>query len=153
MGALETLYREHRDWVAALAYRMTGSRADALDVLQETFLWLFRRGAAPRPGVSARSLLYPVVKHKAIDVVRRRRKVVALDGDAALAWSGGVEDGDFARLLADLTPEQREVVSLRFGFDFALAEIAAALDIPVGTVMSRLHYALAALRPRARAAR
>src|SRR5262249_56057140 len=46
-GALAALYRAHRGWVAALALRFTGNQADALDVLQETFLYLFRRLPLP----------------------------------------------------------------------------------------------------------
>ena len=43
VDAFELLYRRHRDWVVALAERHTGSRDDALDVLQETFAYLFGR--------------------------------------------------------------------------------------------------------------
>jgi RNA polymerase sigma-70 factor (ECF subfamily) len=49
-----------------------------------------------------------------------------------------------------LPPAQREVVLLRFVDDFSLPQIAAALAIPVGTVKSRLHHALEALRERIR---
>jgi len=145
-AGLAAAYREHRDWVVALAYRMTGDRDDALDVLQDVFLWLFGRVPVELTG-TLRSFLYPAIKHRCIDRARRRRKVVPLRGDLELAWDGGLEDGDFRRLLARLPEEQREVVTLRFALDFQLDEIAAALAIPLGTVKSRLHYALVALRP------
>ena len=48
--------------------------------------------------------------------------------------------------LAGLSPERREVLTLRFVDDLALAEIALALDVPLGTVKSRLHLALKELR-------
>jgi RNA polymerase sigma factor (sigma-70 family) len=91
--ALVALYRAERDWVVGLAQRFTGSREDALDVLQETFLYFFSRFPGFVLTSSVRGFLYPVVKHHAIDVVRRRRKVVDLDayrrdpqGEAELGW-------------------------------------------------------------------
>ncbi|HKA89668.1 MAG TPA: sigma-70 family RNA polymerase sigma factor [Haliangiales bacterium] len=143
-GALAALYRAHRGWVAALALRFTGNQADALDVLQETFLYLFRRLPLALT-TSLRGFLYPVVKHQSISVVRRRRPEVAVD-DASLPWHGAADAGDFTRLVAALPAEQREVVRLRFGLDLSLDEIAAALGVPLGTVKSRLHNALKTLR-------
>jgi RNA polymerase sigma-70 factor, ECF subfamily len=144
-AALEALYRMHRDWVVAIAYRMIGSREDALDVLQETFLWLFQR-LPLRLTSSMRSFLYPAVKHRCIDLSRRRMKVVPLHGEIDLPWDGGLEDGDFARLVAKLPPAQREVVTLRFAAGMQLEEIADALQVPLGTVKSRLHHALQTLK-------
>lgn len=141
------LYRQHRDWVVALAFRMTASRDDALDVLQETFLWLFQRLPVTVDGDgSLRSFLYPAIKHRCIDLARRRVKLVPLHGDIDLPWDGGLDDGDFRRLVARLPVEQREVVSLRFAAGMQLHEIAQAVGAPVGTVKSRLHYALKALQ-------
>jgi len=143
-AALETLYRETRDWVLGLAHRLTGNPADALDVMQETFLWFFGRFPGFKLTSSLRSFLYPVVKHQAIAIARRRRH----DAPAApeLGWTlPGEEHGDFHRMLAVLPAEQRDVVTLRFGLDFKLEEIAEALAIPLGTVKSRLHNALKVL--------
>ena len=77
--AFEVLYRRHRDWVVALAFRFSGHREDALDVLQDTFAYLLRK----LPGLELHSrlqtLLYPVVKHLAIDRRRRARRAAQLD--------------------------------------------------------------------------
>lgn len=146
-AALERLYRDHRDWVTGLAYRFTGSRDDALDVLQETFAYFFAKFPGFTLRASLRSFLYPVVKHASIDVLRRRRRLVALDrAQEPIDWVVPSRDGDFERLLARLGPGQREVVRLRFGLGFRLEEIAEALEIPTGTVKSRLHNALKSLR-------
>jgi len=148
--ALEELYDEHRDWVTALAYRFTGSADDALDVLQETYLYFFSKFPGFELRASLRGFLYPVVKHSSITVIRRRRQLVDLESrrsvEAAgeVGWHGG--EGRFARLTARLPDGQREVVCLRFGLDLRLEEIAEALSIPVGTVKSRLHNALKSLR-------
>ena len=62
-AAFEVLYRRHRDWVVSLAYRFTGNRDDALDVMQETFIYLL--GKFPGLALTAKltTFLYPVVKH------------------------------------------------------------------------------------------
>jgi RNA polymerase sigma-70 factor (ECF subfamily) len=148
--ALEALYGEHRDWVTALAYRFTGSADDALDVLQETYLYFFSKFPGFELRASIRGFLYPVVKHSSITVVRRRRQLHDLEarrgGEEAgeVGWHGA--EGRFTRLIARLPEGQREVVKLRFGLDFRLEEIAEALEIPLGTVKSRLHNALRSLR-------
>ena len=148
--ALETLYERHRDWVGRLALRLTGHRDDALDVLQETFLYFFRKFPGFEKRARLRTFFYPVVRNLAIDAGRRRRRHAP--GDSPPDAPAPVErrpDADRAALaarLAALGDEHREVVLLRFADDFDLAEIAAALGIPVGTVKSRLHHALKKLR-------
>lgn len=143
-AALETLYAQQRDWATAVAYGFLGNREDALDVLQDTFIYFFGKFPGFELTSSMRSFLYPVIKHRSISLIRKRRKVVDLDsyrkgGDEPVFCTPA---GDFERLVRPLPPGQREVVTLRFAFDFRLAEIADALDIPVGTVKSRLHNAL-----------
>ena len=152
-AALEALYAAHRDWVVGLARRFTASRDDALDVLQETFLYFFGRFPGFVLSSTVRSYLYPVVKNHSIDLLRRRRKVVDLDayragrgGEEELRWEPNQEAGDLERLVASLPGEQQEVVRLRYALDFRLEEIADALRIPLGTVKSRLHNALRSLK-------
>ena len=145
--AFEILYRRHRDWVVALAERCTGNRADALDVLQDTFAQLFARFPGFTLTAQLRTYLYPVVRHLSLDRVRRRRPEVDVDSLAdTLPAPPTVSDGDLARLLALLPPAQREVLMLRYADDLSLAQIALALDIPLGTVKSRLHMALGVLK-------
>jgi RNA polymerase sigma-70 factor (ECF subfamily) len=148
-SALETLYERQRDWATAVAYGFLGNREDALDVLQDTFIYFFGKFPGFELTSSLRSFLYPAIKHRCISLIRRRRKVVDIDAYRKKSESESVEfrplAGDFERLVAPLPPGQREVVTLRFAFDFRLAEIADALEIPVGTVKSRLHNALKSL--------
>jgi RNA polymerase sigma-70 factor (ECF subfamily) len=151
--ALEELYELHRDWVTALAFRFLGSRDDALDVLQETFLYFFGKFPGFRLTSSVRGFLYPAVKHKCISTIRRRKKLVDLAAfregrePGELRWYPSTGSGRQLAGLVDALPDgQREVVRLRFGLDFRLEEIADALEIPLGTVKSRLHNALKSLR-------
>ena len=143
------LYQRHRAFVFGLASRFTGSEADAQDIVQEVFKDLFARFPGFRLTSSMRAFLYPVVKHRCISLHRRRRPVIELSevrgGEEPRAHARDAA-GDFDRMVAVLPPAQREVVVLRFGLGMKLDEIAAALDVSVGTVKSRLHYGLKALR-------
>jgi len=148
-AAFEALYLRHRDWVVRLAYRFSGNEADALDVLQETFAYLL--GKLPRLRLTSRltTFLYPVVRHLAIRAARKRRRHAS--GDEALSEAQAPDAPsqrreDLAAVLRVLPEAQREVMLMRFVDDMALREIAEALNVPLGTVKSRLHNALKALR-------
>ena len=155
--AFEAIYYRYRNWVFRLAHRLTGNRDDALDVLQETFTYLLGKF----PGFTLRSrlttFLYPVVKHLSIAACRERGRFRSEDDlsdlPTTLAGSGAPDlRANLAAELRNLSPAHREVVLMRFVDDMTLEEIAAALQVPLGTVKSRLHHALATLRddPRTR---
>ena len=162
-SAFDALYFRYRDWVLRLAHRFTGHGDDALDVLQETFAYVFRKFPGFRLTASMTTFLYPVVKNLSI-AARRKRTRMLLDPEAGRdeadgagpvqpAGTGAAERGDLQVLLAGLNEGQREALLMRFVDDMSLAEIAAALGIPEGTVKSRLHNALASLRQDERARR
>jgi RNA polymerase sigma-70 factor, ECF subfamily len=157
-AAFEAMYLRHRDWVTHLALRFTGDRDAAFTVLQETFRYVADKFPGFELTCQFRSFLYPVVKNLSLMERRRADRVIRLEErlmnepDPAETPSP-VTDGDgLAALLQVLSPDHREVVVLRFVEDFEVREIAAALDIPEGTVKSRLHHALKLLRasPRTR---
>lgn len=158
-AAFDALYFRYRDHVVRLAYRFTGNEQDALDVLQDTFAYLHRKFPGFRLTAAMSTFLFPVVKHLA---QAARRKRLRMAGDeaalgAAVAADAGPDVGgaraELSAVLAGLSETHRQVVLLRFVDGFSLEEIAAALHIPLGTVKSRLHNALSALRddPRTRA--
>lgn len=70
----EALYHRHRDWVIALAWRLTRNHADTLDVAQETFAYLWKR--IPTLTLEARltTFLYPAVRNLAADAAKRRKR-------------------------------------------------------------------------------
>lgn len=149
LSAFDSLYARYESWVVSLAWRLTGNREDALDVLQETFAYFFRK----LPGFVLRSkfktFLYPVVRHLSIDRREKAKREMPLRAEGREAPpAAGPETGEVARLLSKLSEEQQEVVRLRFVDGLELREIAEALEIPVGTVKSRLHTAIATLRAR-----
>ncbi len=152
--AFETLYRRYRDWAHRLAWRFAGNEQDALDVLQETFLYLLRKLPDFHLTASLTTFLYPVVKHLSLNLHRRRQSNV--DEEILLAIPDpavqSAPRAELAAALAGLPPDQREVILMRFLDDMSLDEIAQALDVPTGTIKSRLHRALETLRhdPRTR---
>lgn len=153
-AAFDALYLRYRDRVARLAGRLVGDEADAADVAQEAFLYLLKKFPGFQLRASLMTFLYPAVKHLAV-AARKRRP--AGDPAAALAAQPARESvgrGEDLRVLVEHLPEgQREVLLLRFVDDFSLEEIAVALGVPLGTVKSRLHHAVATLRADARVRR
>jgi RNA polymerase sigma-70 factor (ECF subfamily) len=157
-AAFETLYRRHRDWTVNLAFRFTGDEALALDVMQETFLYLLRKFPGFELRAGLRTFLYPAVRNLSIAARRKAGRCQAADAENEILANlpapetGVALDDDLAAVLENLPANQREVLLLRFVDGFSLEEIADALEIPLGTVKSRLHNALKTLRddPRTR---
>jgi len=156
-AAFEILYFRYRDWVAALALRFTGDNDAALDVLQETFLYVLKKFPGFRLTANFKTFLYPSVRNLSITARRKAQRYQAseeelrqLENTPAATECGAASDLDI--VLAGLPEEQREVVLLRFVDGLSLRELAEAMDIPLGTVKSRLHNALQSLRcdPRTR---
>ena len=151
--AFEALYGRHRDWVVSVAVRITGDADLALDVMQETFLYVLKKFPGFRLTCQFRSFLYPAVRNLSIAARQKAARLhsgteVDLDTFEAKSEAGDSAAGRarLAAALANLPEAQREVLLLRFVDGLSLAEIATALAVPSGTVKSRLHHALAALR-------
>jgi RNA polymerase sigma-70 factor (ECF subfamily) len=151
-GAFEALYWRHRDWVVNLAFRCTGDHSLALDVLQETFLYFLKRFPGFALSCQLRSFLYPAVRNLAIAARRKAHRLQSLGGELPEmeaphpAPTGDAARDQLAAMVSTLPAVQREVLLLRFVDGLSLAEIAEALEIPLGTVKSRLHHAIEALR-------
>ncbi|MCA9312532.1 MAG: sigma-70 family RNA polymerase sigma factor [Phycisphaerales bacterium] len=148
--AFRLLYHRHRDWAWRLAWRFTAREADAADVVAEAFTYLVGRRGNLHLTARFTTFLYPVIRNLAFAANRRRRRIGPLTlqdhVDDSLPDPAGTGHPGLAAALDTLGDDHREVVLLRFVHDMALADIAAALEIPVGTVKSRLHTALARLR-------
>jgi RNA polymerase sigma-70 factor (ECF subfamily) len=149
--AFDTLYFRHRDWVMRLALRFTGHHDDALDVLQETFAYLARKFPGFDLTATLTTFLYPAVKNYSIAARRKRQRAIH-DNQEALAFVTGkpesesAQTDDLAKILSVLSESHREILLMRFVDDLTQPEIAAALDVPLGTVKSRLHHALLAIK-------
>ena len=153
-AAYGLLVQRYQRLIVSVAYRQGLDLTAAEDVAQETFVkaWL----ALPRFRESAgswRAWLCRIAINAATDVLRRDRPSEDLD-ERVPDDSGGPSDQAEAdarvravrRALAQLPPASRSVLVLREYEGLSYAEIASALDIPLGTVMSRLSYARSRLR-------
>ena len=159
VSAFDGLYYRYRGWVVRLARRFTGHDDDALDVLQETFGYVFRKFPGFELTASMTTFLYPVVKNLSIAARKKRTRQAQLPdapgggeraAPVAVDYEGSREE--LRAVLAGLPDGQRDVVLMRFVDDMSLAEIGEALGIPEGTVKSRLHNAIATLRTDSRTA-
>jgi RNA polymerase sigma-70 factor, ECF subfamily len=151
--AFDALYYRYRDWVVRLARRFTGHDEDALDVLQDTFGYVFRKFPGFHLTASMTTFLYPVVRNLSLAARRKRTRQAQLPDDPSAAGPVAAPqpapDGgraELAAVLGSLPEGQREVLLMRFVDGMSLAEVGEALGIPEGTVKSRIHNALAALR-------
>ena len=155
--ALEVLLREQYDRLHALCWRMTGNEADAADATQEALIAIAR--GLPRFDARARfgTWCYRVAVNACLDELRRRRRRPEPVGDERLAASmpssRSGADAVADRLVIDgalraITPEFRAAVVLRDLCGLEYAEIAEVLDVPIGTVRSRLARGRGALADR-----
>src|SRR5215213_9857067 len=118
--AFDAIYFRYRDWVVRLALRFTGNHDDALDVLQETFAYVFRKFPGFRLTASMTTFLYPVVKNLSIAARRRRTRMGSTDATetpepvAPIAHDPDGGRAELAQVMVALPEGQREVLLMRF---------------------------------------
>ncbi len=149
--AFEAIYYRYRDWVYHLALRFTDNPQDALDVLQETFVYFLGKFPGFELTSSMTTFLYPVVKHTSLAIRNKNRRFVKekepQNESLEPVYNPPNENfSDLSAVLTKLQADQREVVLMRFVDDMNLKEISVALNIPLSTVKSRLYQALETLR-------
>jgi RNA polymerase sigma-70 factor (ECF subfamily) len=151
-AAFAELVRKHQAMVFSIALHSLRDSALAEELAQEVFLDLYNHLNGLQSAAHAEFWLRKVTSRRCIDYVRRRRRQasVALD-DAPELTSAPVNADPFLtetlrKLTASLPERARMVVLLRYQEDLAPAEIAETMDIPLNSVKSCLHRALAILR-------
>jgi RNA polymerase sigma-70 factor, ECF subfamily len=147
--ALRELFTRHAPWLAA-RLRVALPPPDVEDVLQETFLAVWRGARAYRPQGTPRAWMWVIARNQAALLLRRRGPVAeslpeiaqaGLDpAGAALVRTG------IAAALAGLPGLEGDVLRLMYVEDRPVAEVAALLGVPAGTVKSRAHRARRLLR-------
>jgi RNA polymerase sigma-70 factor (ECF subfamily) len=132
--------------------RLCPTEADAWELLQETWLKLLRSLHKLRDPRTLPSYLYTTARHAAISRYRIKSPEVEsyplqLADDRSRDDAAAFEDAEQLRHALDRLPiHQREILTLFFLDDLSLEELSTLLEVPVGTVKSRLHYAKSALR-------
>ena len=147
--ALKTLIARWQPRFARLAWRLTSEREAARDVVQDVWLAIVRGLARLDDPARFRPWAYRIVKNKCADWVRRRAtRRSAMEQLREHATRTVTDDepnsGDISRLrdaMARLPDEQRMILSLHYSEEMSIVEIAAVLNVPVGTVKSRLFHA------------
>lgn len=153
---IEALYDAYSRRALGLAYRIVGNMPDAEEVVQEAFLaaWRARATYDPARG-SLGTWVLSLVQHRAIDLVRARRRrptepLAELDPpdpvDVPERAAIRVDADRAFEALADLPPEQREVIELAYFGGLSHTEIARQVAAPLGTVKGRVRLALDRLR-------
>lgn len=146
--AFAELVRRHRSFVLALVYRLCGDAAQAEDIAQDVFVRVWQSLPGFRLQAAFRTWLYRIATNLAIEQLRRTRPTTGIE-HIALAARDTPEDSvlqaEECRAVRDailrLPLQSRLVLILREYEGLSYKEIASALDIPIGTVMSRLSYA------------
>ena len=158
LDAFEEFFDRYRTLVYRTAYGMTGDHGAAEEILQDTFVRAYRHRAILRPGTSPVPWLHRVALNLCYSRLGRKRLRTDPIGEFELATlrDGAVEPAEWAEReelrravregVAALPPKHQSVVVLYYLHGLSLQETSAALGIRLGTVKSRLHYALGALR-------
>lgn len=158
LEALGVLYDEHRRLVFRTALAITGDAEAAADLLQEVFLRLHRFASHIDSGRPLEPWLYRMTTNLSYTWVKRHNRLLRPLEDVADWLTGNRKDIPAVRseineswrqiqqAMSSLPLAHRGVVVLYYIDDLSIQEIADILDIPVGTVKSRLHYSRQALR-------
>ena len=154
------------DQVYRVARRLVGSREEAEDLVQETYARAFRSWRSFTPGTNMRAWILRILTNLNVDRGRRiqrtpqtqpleesdyylANKLASAAGEEALEQEQVVErmsQDSIVRALSEIQPQFRDVVVLVDIGDFTYADAAQILDVPIGTVMSRLHRGRRALK-------
>jgi len=152
--AFGELVRSHWQGVVNVVYRMCGDAALAEDAAQDTFIQAWEHLPGYRPRSAFRNWLYRIATNRALDLLRKERPASDIEALALADPQTGPEGhilsqeqaGRVRAAVLMLPPASRSVLVLREYEGLPYRDIADALGIPLGTVMSRLSYARQFLR-------
>ena len=149
------LVDEHYQSLYRYAYRLSGSAADADDLTQEAFAKALTRLGQLREPDRAKAWLFRILRNAYLHRMRdhRRHRTVPLDSVGDLPENGAeappaIDPAALQGALDDLDETFRTPIILYYFEDFSYRDIADQMDLPIGTVMSRLNRAKAYLRSR-----
>jgi RNA polymerase sigma-70 factor (ECF subfamily) len=145
--ALEQLVSRWQKHLWQYAFRLTGDAEAAWDVTQESWLGVIRGLSRLNDPARFRSWLYRIVTYKADDwiarnaKVRERRATIKPEEPEEGQWQDREQSDEVQNLMRRLPDQSRNVLTLYYLEGLPIAEVAKVLDIPEGTVKSRLHAA------------
>ena len=153
-AAFGELVQQHRHGVVNLIYRLSGDPTFAEDIAQDAFIRAWEKLDSYRPTAPFRNWVYRIATNAALDALRRQKEQVDIDTVEVSAPGRGLEqiieniqrDEVIRQAVLSLPLASRSVLILREYQALSYQEIADTLEIPLGTVMSRLNYARTTLR-------
>jgi RNA polymerase sigma-70 factor, ECF subfamily len=160
-AALTEFYGRYASILYGIAVKILNDSREAEDALQDGFVFIWRKAGTYQPELSSPfSWAVMIVRNKAIDRIRARQRAERVAERVALEKSGGIEfDDDSAEepalrelrknardAVAHLPGDQREALELAFLGGFTHDEVAARLEIPLGTVKARIRRGLLRMR-------
>ncbi len=155
----EKLAMQYMDQLYSTATYWTGSKADADDLVQETYLRAFKGFDSFQEGTNLRAWLYRIMKNTHLNMVRKqskRIKTVEMEDEKSLPYTStssfyaqsdnpsfadNLTSQEVKNALAELPQEYKEALLLIELEGFTYQEAADILDVPIGTVMSRISRA------------
>ena len=153
--SVERLVEEHYEGLFRYAYRLTGSAADAEDLTQETFCKAQVNLGQLRDPTRSKPWLFSILRNAYLHRARaaRARPHVSLDGAGDVAEPlpeplPEIDPGRLQQVLNELPEVYRTPIILFYFEEFSYRDVAEQMDLPIGTVMSRLARAKAYLRSR-----
>lgn len=133
-----------------LAYSYVKNADDALDIIQESIYKAISTRDTLKSPTYIKTWFYRIIVNTSIDLLRKQKKVVAVDDESLAGFDKGTVDSykdiDLQKALEDLPVQYRSVIVLRFFEDLKIEEIAVILDENVNTVKTRLYKSLKLLR-------
>jgi RNA polymerase sigma-70 factor (ECF subfamily) len=158
-NAVAALYDRYGSAAYGLAYRITSDATMAEDAVQDAFVSVWQQAARFDPARGqVRSWLLTIVHHKAIDAVRRRsgraeralsegpEQFVASHGDPVVLAEWSMEATAVREAMQRIPADQRRTIEMAYFQGLTHVEIAQAMDVPPGTVKSRLRIGLEKMR-------
>ena len=153
LAQFNRLVTDHGATMYRIAYRMVGDRHEAEDVVQEAFRSAWKSRKLFRPGGSERAWLASILRRRAADHWRRPRPPTTLTTDKSIEVPYAGEDplrnelsDEMQRALEQLPSELRETLLLVVVAELTHQEAADVLEVPLGTVLSRVSRARKRLR-------
>ena len=153
-AAFGELVRRHQIGVINIVYRMCGDANFAEDMAQEAFLRAWQKLAGFQPRAPFRNWIHRIATNAALDSLRKEKETLNVENVAIASQNAGPEAmresdelGERIKLaILSLPPASRAVLVLREYESLSYREIAETLEIPMGTVMSRLNFGRSKLR-------
>ncbi len=153
--AFEHLFKRYRESIFQLYVQRTGSRDDADDLLQETFVKVYLKLDSYNPKFTFGQWVYTIARNTFIDYTRKRRDDISIDsltGGSGMtpsaeaptpeeSYINSQQRTQLDQYMAKMTPRYRRLIELRFFKDYSYEEIAKELGLPLGTVKTQIHRA------------